>query len=74
MDPVPPRLPVVGMEVDQSLLLFLTALAGGVFGDALGAARVHLHATNRDRTGTVFPPGRARSGSTLRTAPVGRWT
>lgn len=31
------QVPVVGMEVDQFLLLFITALAGGAFGAALGA-------------------------------------
>ena len=37
MDPVLLQIPVVGMEVDQFLLLFITALAGGAFGAALGA-------------------------------------
>ena len=31
------QIPVVGMEVDQFLLLLITALAGGAFGAALGA-------------------------------------
>jgi hypothetical protein len=31
------QVPVIGMEVDDFLLLFITALAGGAFGAALGA-------------------------------------
>ncbi|MDV7348249.1 hypothetical protein R3751_00460 [Halorubrum distributum] len=31
------QVPVIGMEVEQFLLLFITALAGGAFGAALGA-------------------------------------
>jgi hypothetical protein len=35
--PVLQTVPVIGMEVDQFLLLLITALAGGAFGAALGA-------------------------------------
>ncbi|MEF8867034.1 MAG: hypothetical protein V5A85_00795 [Haloarculaceae archaeon] len=52
MDPVLLQIPVVGMEVDQLLLLFLTALAGGAFGAALGALPAFIF-TRR----TVTDPG-----------------
>lgn len=37
IETVPLQVPLIGMEVEQFLLLFITALAGGAFGASLGA-------------------------------------
>jgi len=41
------QIPVIGMEVEQFLLLLITALAGGAFGADRRAARIHLHRVRR---------------------------